>query len=263
MGHSFPFGSGAVWFLGDRFGSGPIDSWSTISEGPECSYAGNIRIAVWKQRGNPQKSVCEIKKSVQVKDTEGGKIFSVILVRDSVRNRMERQSSDEGEGLNANPVKSNGVNDVPKKVSADVWRRSGTRILKPVQIRLRSATGDDLKTPDSVVVLDSGHELFGLTTSKTVVNTLGILCVLIGLVTPRVITVTLFDEACERTATRDQWSKMCNCSPFVLCKNSSAILNFLNEKFGKTASVTKLTDVFQLQWTYFDVSPLATKYDLE
>ena len=58
---------------------------------------------------------CDIKESVQVKDTEARKVFAVRLVRDSVRNRMERQSSDEGEGLNANPLKSNGVNDVLKE----------------------------------------------------------------------------------------------------------------------------------------------------
>ena len=67
--------------------------------------------AAWEFTGGE----CEIKKSVQVKDTEAEKISSVILVRDSVRNRMERQSSDEREGLNANPLKSNGVNDVLKE----------------------------------------------------------------------------------------------------------------------------------------------------
>ena len=57
---------------------------------------------------------CDIEKSVQVKDTAARKVFAVRLVRDSVRNRMERRSSGEGEGLNANPLKSNGVNDVLK-----------------------------------------------------------------------------------------------------------------------------------------------------
>ena len=46
-------------------------------------------------------------------------------------------------------------------VSADDWRRLGAPVVKPVQVSVRSATGDDMKTSDSFVVLDSGTEKHG------------------------------------------------------------------------------------------------------
>ena len=44
--------------------------------------------------------------------------------------------------------------------------------------------------------------------------------------------MALVGGACEGIATRDQWSKMCNCSPgtIVLCSDSSAALGFVKRK---------------------------------
>ena len=41
--------------------------------------------------------------------------------------------------------------------------------------------------------------------------------------------MALVGGACEGIATRDQWSKMCNCSPgtIVLCTDSAAALGFV------------------------------------
>ena len=44
--------------------------------------------------------------------------------------------------------------------------------------------------------------------------------------------MALVGGACEGIATRDQWSKMCNCSPgtIVLCTDSKAALEFVKRK---------------------------------
>ena len=146
----------------------------------------------------------EMKKSVQVKDTEARKVFAVRLVRDSVKNRMAGQGSSVEGCLDASLIESKVMLDISKVklrdhesilrelkiswmfvedqqqavykfetshdivmstcaccgtdgyeelvVSADVWRRLGVPVLKPVQIRLRSATGDDMGISGSFVI---------------------------------------------------------------------------------------------------------------
>ena len=44
--------------------------------------------------------------------------------------------------------------------------------------------------------------------------------------------MALVGGACEGIATRDQWSKLCNCQPgtIVLCTDSSAALGFVKRK---------------------------------
>ena len=44
--------------------------------------------------------------------------------------------------------------------------------------------------------------------------------------------MALVGGACEGVATRDQWSKLCKCSPamIVLCTDSPAVLGFVKRK---------------------------------
>ena len=50
--------------------------------------------------------------------------------------------------------------------------------------------------------------------------------------------LALVGGACEGIATRDQWSKLCKCSPgtIVLCTDSSAALEFVKRKCESTHS---------------------------
>ena len=94
---------------------------------------------------------------------------------------------------------------------------------------------------------------FGLETSKTVaailelqlgskvlLKTLGIPCMrvrrsrtcMVWLSSGESELMGLVSGACESIATRDQWSKLCKCSPgtIVLCTDSSAALGFVKRK---------------------------------
>ena len=61
--------------------------------------------------------------------------------------------------------------------------------------------------------------------------------------------VALVGGACEGIATRDQWSKMCNCSPetIVLCTDSSAALGFVKRKGASRRTRHVDTKVFFMQ----------------
>ena len=55
--------------------------------------------------------------------------------------------------------------------------------------------------------------------------------------------------ACERTATKDHWNKMCNCSPgaIVLCTDSSATLGFVKRKGASRRTRHVNTKVYFMQ----------------
>ena len=145
---------------GMRYECGSVESFAQICEGTQSCMPASA----WKEADRivelerEKEQLDDDWQPVQVMDTEARKVIAVMLVRDSVRNRMAGQCSGIQGCLNANPLKSNGVNDVLKEhvVSADVWRRLSTRV------------------------------------SKTVVDTLGILCMLIGPVTPRIVRCRLY-----------------------------------------------------------------------
>ena len=61
--------------------------------------------------------------------------------------------------------------------------------------------------------------------------------------------VALVGGACEGIATRDQWSKMCNCSPetIVLCTDSSAALGFVKCKGASRRTRHVDTKVYFMQ----------------
>ena len=61
--------------------------------------------------------------------------------------------------------------------------------------------------------------------------------------------MALVGGACEGIATRDQWSKMCNCSPetIVLCTDSSAALGFVKRKGASRRTRHVDTKVFFMQ----------------
>ena len=61
--------------------------------------------------------------------------------------------------------------------------------------------------------------------------------------------MALVGGACEGTATRDQWSKMCNCSTgtIVLCTDSAATLGFVKRKGASRRTRHVDTKVFFMQ----------------
>ena len=61
--------------------------------------------------------------------------------------------------------------------------------------------------------------------------------------------MALVGGACEGIATRDQWSKMCNCSPktIVLCTDSSAALGFVKRKGASRRTRHVDTKVYFMQ----------------
>ena len=61
--------------------------------------------------------------------------------------------------------------------------------------------------------------------------------------------MALVGGACEGIATRDQWSKMCNCSPgtIVLCTDSSAALGFVKRKGASPRTRHVDTNVYFMQ----------------
>ena len=61
--------------------------------------------------------------------------------------------------------------------------------------------------------------------------------------------IALVGGACEGIATRDQWSKMCNCSPGtnVLCTDSSAALGFAKRKGASRRTRHVDTKVYFMQ----------------
>ena len=64
--------------------------------------------------------------------------------------------------------------------------------------------------------------------------------------------MALVGGACEGIATRDPWSKLCNCSPgvIVLCTDSSAALGFVNRKGASRRTRHVDTKVYFMQaWT--------------
>ena len=191
---------------------------------------------------------CEIKESVQVMDTEARKVFAVRLVCDSVRNRMAGQCSGVEGCLDASLIESKVVLDVSK-----VKLRDPESILRELKIRWMFVGSQAVYEFDMSFALATMTLFSGLGTdvqfpgdgSIMQWSTSSSCSVPFGLVTSRIVTVTLFDGACERTATRDQWNKMCNCSPSVLCKDSSAISNFV--KRSLSGSVRTMTEMIQRQ----------------
>ena len=61
--------------------------------------------------------------------------------------------------------------------------------------------------------------------------------------------MALVGRACEGIATRDQWSKMCSCSPgtIVLCMDSSAALGFVKRKGASRRTRHVDTKVYFMQ----------------
>ena len=61
--------------------------------------------------------------------------------------------------------------------------------------------------------------------------------------------MALVGGACEGFATRDQWCKMCNCSPgtIVLCTDSAAALGFVKHKGASRRTRHMDTKVYCMQ----------------
>ena len=61
--------------------------------------------------------------------------------------------------------------------------------------------------------------------------------------------MALVGGACEGIATRDQWSKMCNCSPetIVLCTDSAAALGFVKRRGASRRTRHVDTKVYFMQ----------------
>ena len=61
--------------------------------------------------------------------------------------------------------------------------------------------------------------------------------------------MALVGGACDGIETRDQWSKMCNCSPgtIVLCTDSSAVLGFVKRKGASRRTRYVDTKVYFMQ----------------
>ena len=61
--------------------------------------------------------------------------------------------------------------------------------------------------------------------------------------------MALVGGACEGIATRDQWSKLCKCSPgtIVLCTDSSAALEFVKRKGASRRTRHVDTKVYFMQ----------------
>ena len=61
--------------------------------------------------------------------------------------------------------------------------------------------------------------------------------------------MALVGGACEGIATRDQWSKLCKCSPatIVQCTDSSAVLGFVKRKGASRRTRHVDTKVYFLQ----------------
>ena len=61
--------------------------------------------------------------------------------------------------------------------------------------------------------------------------------------------VALVAGACEGIATRDQWSKMCNCSSgaIILCTDSAAVVGFVKRKGASRRTRHVHTKVYFMQ----------------
>ena len=61
--------------------------------------------------------------------------------------------------------------------------------------------------------------------------------------------MALVDGACEGIATRDQWSKLCKCSPgtIMLCTDSSGALGFVKRKGASRRTRHMVTKVYVMQ----------------